>query len=44
LTPDSDVHIPPPMATSDFTKETLLQTLDPHMTEATTETIQKLKN
>lgn len=40
---DSDVLIPSSMATSDFAKEIVLQTLDLHVTEATTETIQKLK-
>jgi len=41
--PDSDVHIQSSMAISDFAKETVLQTLDLHATEATTENIHKLK-
>jgi hypothetical protein len=43
LIPDSDVHIPSSVATSDFAKGTVLQTLDLHVTEATTVTIRKLK-
>jgi hypothetical protein len=41
--PDSDVHIQSSMAILDFAKETVLQTLDLHVTEATTENIHKLK-
>ena len=43
LIPDSDVHIPSSMATSDFTKGAVLQTRNLHVTEASTETIRKLK-